>query len=275
MLTALTAATTTAVTLAMASCNAKPPNAFPAPQPGSLVPCTTTAPRGPERTLDALPPTAAATTGTAIMTIDTNLGTIEIDIDRSKVPCTTAFLTHLGKMGFYEADGCHRLTTEGIFVLQCGDPNEDGTGGPGFGYETEGLLPQIPRTAGPTCMPLASGAIVYRGALPSGLPNDFPTDFPTDWLDGTCFPLMGATDYADQHYDPGTVGMANTGQSGTTGSQFFFAYRDFVLPSRYTILGHVRTGLDIILKVAADGTLDGSIDGKPRTRLVISKVTIR
>ena len=70
------------MTLAIASCNAKPPNASPAPPPGSLVPCTTKAPRAPEPTLDALPPTAAANTGTAIMTIETNLGTIEIDIDR-------------------------------------------------------------------------------------------------------------------------------------------------------------------------------------------------
>ena len=36
--------------------------------------------------------------------------------------------------GFYDGLGCHRLTTEGLFVLQCGDPNGDGTGGPGYTY---------------------------------------------------------------------------------------------------------------------------------------------
>jgi peptidyl-prolyl cis-trans isomerase B (cyclophilin B) len=36
--------------------------------------------------------------------------------------------------GFYDGLTCHRLTTEGIFVLQCGDPNGDGSGGPGYSY---------------------------------------------------------------------------------------------------------------------------------------------
>jgi len=36
---------------------------------------------------------------------------------------------------------CHRLTTEGIFVLQCGDPDGTGLGGPGYSF---GPLENVP-----------------------------------------------------------------------------------------------------------------------------------
>jgi len=40
----------------------------------------------------------------------------------------------LAQDGYFEGISCHRLTTAGIFVLQCGDPNGDGTGGPGYNF---------------------------------------------------------------------------------------------------------------------------------------------
>jgi len=275
------------VTLALAaSCDAKPPGDPRALQAGSLTPCTTKAPLAPEPTLPIPAPTAGANTGTAVMTVETNLGTIEIDVDRSKIPCTAAFIAHIGKAGMYNGTVCHRLTTEGIFVLQCGDPKDDGTGGPGFGYDTEGLPTPAPAPT-PTCepfpFPTGDGVIIYRTTWPTdfpGFPTDFPTDLPSGWTPGLPGPLdlCGGEPmpvYPDMHFGQGTVGMANSGQHGSTGSQFFFAYRDFKLPAKYTVLGHVRTGMDIINRVAADGTVDGSTDGRPRTRLVISKVTVK
>lgn len=41
--------------------------------------------------------------------------------------------------GFWDNTTCHRLTTEGIFVLQCGDPTGTGTGGPGYSTPDENL----------------------------------------------------------------------------------------------------------------------------------------
>ncbi len=38
----------------------------------------------------------------------------------------------LAEQSYFDATTCHRLTTEGIFVLQCGDPTATGTGGPGY-----------------------------------------------------------------------------------------------------------------------------------------------
>jgi peptidyl-prolyl cis-trans isomerase B (cyclophilin B) len=38
----------------------------------------------------------------------------------------------LAQQHFFDNTPCHRLTTSGIYVLQCGDPTGTGTGGPGY-----------------------------------------------------------------------------------------------------------------------------------------------
>jgi len=45
----------------------------------------------------------------------------------------------LAKGKYFDGSLCHRLTTSGIFVLQCGDPTATGSGGPGFQYPDENL----------------------------------------------------------------------------------------------------------------------------------------
>ena len=40
----------------------------------------------------------------------------------------------LANSKFYDGLNCHRITTAGIYVLQCGDPVGDGTGGPGYSW---------------------------------------------------------------------------------------------------------------------------------------------
>lgn len=42
---------------------------------------------------------------------------------------------------YYNGTLCHRLTTQGLFVLQCGDPTAQGGGSPGgwIGYKEENL----------------------------------------------------------------------------------------------------------------------------------------
>ena len=49
-------------------------------------------------------------------------------------PQAVANFVSLSKNGFYEGVSCHRLVTSGIYVLQCGDPSGDGTGGPGYNW---------------------------------------------------------------------------------------------------------------------------------------------
>ena len=54
-----------------------------------------------------------------------------------------ANFVELAQSGFYTGLTCHRLTTSGIYVLQCGDPNGDGSGGPGY---TFGPLENVPKS---------------------------------------------------------------------------------------------------------------------------------
>ena len=60
-------------------------------------------------------------------------------MDAAKTPHTVNSFKSLADKGYFDGTKCHRLTTEGIFVLQCGDPKGDGTGGPGYTIPDENL----------------------------------------------------------------------------------------------------------------------------------------
>jgi peptidyl-prolyl cis-trans isomerase B (cyclophilin B) len=85
------------------------------------------------------PPATAPRTGTAIMTITTNLGVITVSIDRSAVPCAAANFAYLGSKHFYDNVACHRIVDTGLSAIQCGDPAGDGFGGPPYRYADENL----------------------------------------------------------------------------------------------------------------------------------------
>jgi peptidyl-prolyl cis-trans isomerase B (cyclophilin B) len=86
-------------------------------------------------------------TGKQTLTMDTSVGVITASVDLAKSPCTGAAFDYLASKKFWDNTKCHRLTTEGIKVLQCGDPSAsgkgyrdtDGTGGPSFRYAEENL----------------------------------------------------------------------------------------------------------------------------------------
>ena len=71
--------------------------------------------------------------------LQTNCGTIVIETFAKAAPVTITVMSQLAKSGYFDKTLCHRLTTEGIFVLQCGDPTATGTGGPTFRYRDENL----------------------------------------------------------------------------------------------------------------------------------------
>jgi peptidyl-prolyl cis-trans isomerase B (cyclophilin B) len=77
--------------------------------------------------------------GIETLTITTNLGVIKIAVDTAKAPCTAASFTYLASKKFYDNTKCHRMTTAGIFVLQCGDPSATGRGGPAYRMAEENL----------------------------------------------------------------------------------------------------------------------------------------
>ena len=71
--------------------------------------------------------------------IVTNCGTIIVSMFGGKAPHTVNSFAFLAGRGYFNDTPCHRLTTQGIFVLQCGDPTGTGTGGPGYTLPEENL----------------------------------------------------------------------------------------------------------------------------------------
>jgi peptidyl-prolyl cis-trans isomerase B (cyclophilin B) len=69
--------------------------------------------------------------------ITTNRGVITATLNDKATPCTANSFTSLAKQGYFDNTKCHRLTTQGIFVLQCGDPTGTGSGGPGYSFADE------------------------------------------------------------------------------------------------------------------------------------------
>lgn len=51
-------------------------------------------------------------------------------------------------------------------------------------------------------------------------------------------------------YDAGIVAMAKRSEPGTSGSQFFIMLEDCPLPKEYAIFGRVRSGLDVVRRIA-------------------------
>jgi len=72
-------------------------------------------------------------------TFETNCGNIVITTVGAKAPITITQLSTLAKRGYFDNSLCHRLTTQGLYVLQCGDPTATGSGRPNFTYGDENL----------------------------------------------------------------------------------------------------------------------------------------
>jgi peptidyl-prolyl cis-trans isomerase B (cyclophilin B) len=197
----------------------------------------TAAPGGDAKDVGRPPTTKIAKTGTQTMSITTNQGAVDVVIDVKKVPCTAASISFLAGKHYFDNTKCHRLTNAGIFVLQCGDPKGTGKGGPGYRFEDENLPAATPASADPESPAPAGAKVVYPA---------------------------------------GTVAMANSGVD-TNGSQFFIVYKDSPLSPKYTRIGQVTHGLDVVQKVAAGGIAEGgqsANDGPPKIETVIQSLTV-
>ena len=86
-----------------------------------------------------LPPARPDYQATYQTTIVTNRGNIVIDLANSKATCTVNSFVSLARQSFFNNTKCQRLTTSGIYVLQCGDPTGTGSGGPGYAFGNENL----------------------------------------------------------------------------------------------------------------------------------------
>ncbi|MCL7364500.1 MULTISPECIES: peptidylprolyl isomerase [Streptomyces] len=73
------------------------------------------------------------------MKLETTCGDIDIALKAKAAPHTVNSFDFLAGKGYFDHTKCHRLTTEGIYVLQCGDPTAQGNGGPGYNIPDENL----------------------------------------------------------------------------------------------------------------------------------------
>ncbi len=106
-----------------------------APAPGE---CTDPpAPPAQPKSYPEAPDASEAAGATTTATIVTNCGDIVVELDGEAAPQTVVSFLFLAQDGYFDDSPCHRLTTAGIFVLQCGDPTGTGTGGPGYTFGVE------------------------------------------------------------------------------------------------------------------------------------------
>ncbi|MFF3614167.1 peptidylprolyl isomerase [Streptomyces sp. NPDC002580] len=77
------------------------------------------------------------------MKMATTCGDIDIALKASAAPHTVNSFAFLAGKGYFDHTKCHRLTPEGIYVLQCGDPQGTGAGGPGYTIPDENLKDKV------------------------------------------------------------------------------------------------------------------------------------
>jgi peptidyl-prolyl cis-trans isomerase B (cyclophilin B) len=81
--------------------------------------------------------------GTVGVTLGTSVGDLKFTLDRALAPCAVNSFVSLAQQNYFNDTSCHRLTTsEGLQVLQCGDPTAQGSGGPGYSFKDE-VFPEL------------------------------------------------------------------------------------------------------------------------------------
>jgi cyclophilin family peptidyl-prolyl cis-trans isomerase len=123
-------------------------------------------------------------------TIETNHGTIEVELFADDAPETVANFTKLAGDGFYDGLVFHRVIPD--FMIQGGCPQGTGTGGPGYTFADEINHHKIVR-----------GTLAMANAGPNTNGSQFfiVTAEATPWLDGkhTAFgQVTGGMDVVDQ-----------------------------------------------------------------------------
>ena len=119
-----------------------PPTAAPATSApaGPVGPCQSPAAGSPASLhFGAEPALTVDTHASYTAVLNTNCGAITLSMETAQAPHTVNSFVYLAGQKYFDHSPCHRLTTAGIYVLQCGDPTGTGTGGPGYTIPDENL----------------------------------------------------------------------------------------------------------------------------------------
>jgi cyclophilin family peptidyl-prolyl cis-trans isomerase len=106
-------------------------------------------------------------------TLQTNHGTIELELHPGEAPKTVENFVKLARDGFYDGVIFHRVIPD--FMIQGGDPTGTGSGGPGYSFEDEFNEHKVER-----------GALAMANAGPNTNGSQFfiVTTEAAPWLDG-------------------------------------------------------------------------------------------
>ncbi|MEC8621220.1 MAG: peptidylprolyl isomerase [Pseudomonadota bacterium] len=108
-----------------------------------------------------------------VAVMETNKGTIRLDLYPEQTPVTVANFVNLVQRGFYDGLSFHRVIDD--FMIQGGCPQGTGTGGPGYRFADE-FVPSLRHDA-PGKFSMANAGPGTNGS------QFFITHVPTPWLD--------------------------------------------------------------------------------------------
>ncbi len=163
-----------------------------------------------------------------VAVMETNKGTIRLDLYPEKTPVTVANFVNLVQRGFYDGLSFHRVIND--FMVQGGCPQGTGTGGPGYRFADE-FVPSLRHDA-PGKFSMANAGPGTNGS------QFFITHVPTPWLDDA-HSIFGAVQSDD---DQAVVNAISQGDNIV----------------RVTIEGEVQPLLDSVEQVSDwNAVLDG------------------
>jgi peptidyl-prolyl cis-trans isomerase B (cyclophilin B) len=109
-----------------------------------------------------------------VATIETNQGTIRVELFADRVPRTVTNFEKLATQGFYDGLKFHRVIPD--FMIQTGCPRGTGTGGPGYTFADE--FHSDLKHDRPGVLSMANAGPDTNGS------QFFITHVATPWLDG-------------------------------------------------------------------------------------------
>lgn len=112
--------------------------------------------------------------GNLEVAMNTSKGDIKLELFAEKAPKTVANFVNLAQRGFYNGLKFHRVIPN--FMIQGGDPDGNGTGGPGYKFEDE-IVAEL-KHSGPGTLSMANAGPGTNGS------QFFITHVETSWLDG-------------------------------------------------------------------------------------------
>ena len=149
--------------------------------------------------------------------IETEKGDIRLELYPKVAPKTVENFIKLTEQEFYDGITFHRVVPD--FVIQGGDPDGDGTGGPGYTFEDE-------------INPIALNLTIAKTKELEQLGYKYRTDLESI------------------SHEVGVISMANSGPN-TNGSQFFIVTTKPQpdLDGRHTVFGRVYEGMDVVRSI--------------------------